>query len=232
MLKLPGNVYIEKSNQDTEILTFGKSKEVSDIDTKEGVSRFGGLMRQPSYSQAYLKAAKVLRDKAVDAEELDEFGLPIFYLVRHSVELKIKGLLEMAYDILDMTQHLYPERITTGAQPSNGERRRLKKCHDLDALLRDLKKSCSSLELEIPEKQFSGVLDLILEYEIDPTWSRYSKSDKGSHVLEEVVLPIVQITENTEKLFDVLSYNQPDDFESLESELYFMFSSLTSKTKE
>lgn len=232
MTKLSGNIYLKKSNKETEILTFGKSEEVSKKDTKEGLSRFGGFMRQPSYSQAYLKSAKIVRDQAVEAEELDELGLPVFYLVRHSVELKIKDLLEMVYDILDMTRQLYPDRPSIDSFPSNGQRNRLKKSHDLDSLFKDLKKSCIYLNVDVPEKHFSDVINIILEHEINPTWSRYSKSDKGSHTSEQVIIPIVQLTENIESLFGALAYDKPDDSESLETELYFMFSSLTSRMEE
>jgi len=228
MVKLPGTIYLKNSDKESEILAFGKSIDITDSDFKEGISRFGGFMRQPSYAHAYLKAAKIVLERAVDSEELDELGLPVFYLVRHTMELKLKGLLEMAYDILEMSIECYPNKYTVDILPSSRQRNRLKKSHDLDKLFNDLKMSCNTLDIEIPEEVFSSVMDLIREYEINPTWSRYSKSENGSHVGEEVVLPIVQLASSLEKLFEVVSYDQEDHSESLESELYFMFTSLTS----
>jgi hypothetical protein len=228
MVKLPGSVYLKKTNKETDILTFGKSPEISEKDFKEGISRFGGFMRQPSYSQAYLKSAKIVLDKATDSGEFDELGLPIFYLVRHALELKIKGLLEMAYDVLEMTLECYPNRGANEILPSKGQRDRLKKSHDLGGLFEDLKKSCAALGVRIPEDSFLEVIGLISDHEINPTWSRYSKSHDGAHVDEEVLLPIVQLVKNLEILFEVVSYEQLEGTDSLESELYFMFSSLTS----
>lgn len=192
MAKLPGSIFLKDSDKETEILTFEKPPGTSEKDTEEGVSRFGGFMRQPSYSQAYFKAAKIVLDKALHAEELDELGLPIFYLVRHTVELKLKSLLAMAYDILDMAMVCYPTEYTPDKVPSRGQRDRLNKSHNLERLFSDLEKSCSTLNINIPEKQFVAVIDLIKEYEVNPTWSRYSSSGHGAHVENEVQLPIVQ----------------------------------------
>jgi hypothetical protein len=138
----------------------------------------------------------------------------------------------MAYDILDMAMVCYPTEYTPDKVPSRGQRDRLNKSHNLERLFSDLEKSCSTLNINIPEKQFVAVIDLIKEYEVNPTWSRYSSSGHGAHVENEVQLPIVQLTNNLGELFEVVSYAQPDDSESLESELYFMFSSLTSRMEE
>lgn len=42
--------------------------EISEKYSKGGVSRFDGFMRQPSYSQAYLKTAKIVQNKALEVE--------------------------------------------------------------------------------------------------------------------------------------------------------------------
>lgn len=232
MAKLPGTIYLKTPDKETDILTFGKSLEVSEKDSKEGLSRFGGFARQPSYAQAYLKAANIVLDKAQDIGELDELGLPIFYLVRHTLELKIKSLLEMTYEIFDMTLKCFPDRYSAAVLPSISQKKRLKESHDLEKLFRDLGKSCNTLGISVPMESFLSVISIICEFEINPTWSRYSKSDSDFHVEKEVALPIIQLARNLETLFEVLSYEQPDDAESLESELYILFTSLNTRLEE
>lgn len=232
MAKLPGTVYLKDPDKQTDILTFGKSREDYDNDAKNGISRFGGFSRQPSYSQAYLKSAKIVLNKAIDDGELDELGLPVFYLIRHALELKLKGILEMAYDVLDMSLECHPTRFTIEMLPSKEQKDRLKSKHDLDCLFTDLKKSCKFLEVNVPEKEFSDVINFIAKYETNDTWSRYSKSKSGCHVRNEVILPIVQLAQYLERLFEKIAYEQADDSDSLESELYSKFSLLTSIIEE
>jgi len=224
MIKLLSNIFLKTPKQETEILCFGKSKEISDKDSKAGISRFGGFMREPNYSQAYLKATKAVLDNALNTNELDELGLPIFYLARHTIELKIKELLELAYDTHDMNIKLYPNKHAAHISVSKQQRSKLGNSHNIEYLFNDLKKTCTALDINTPEKYFSPVIRLITEYETHSTWSRYSKSKLGSHVKNEVALPIVQLVQNLEELFGELSYNQPDNSDSLESELYSMLS--------
>ena len=229
MVKLPGSIHLKNPNQDRDILTFGKPQEVADRDLHEGVARFGGFLRHPSYAHAYFKSAKILLENAKLKNELDEFGLPIFYLARHTIELKLKGLLEMAYDIFVMRYQLYPDMNPSEILPSKNQLERLVNSHNLDKLYRDLKQSCSKLNIEIPEKQFIDVISIINQYEVNPTWSRYSKSKDGLHVNEEIELPIVQILNYLEILFKTVSYDQESEDEKLESELNSIYTSLTSK---
>lgn len=222
MTKLPGPIYIKKPNRSTEVLTFGKPEELYERDLKDGISRFGGFLRGPNYSQAYLKSAEIVLNKAMESCELDELGLPIFYFIRHAVELEIKSILEMAYEVLKTGMECCPETYSIGLLPSGRQLRRLSKSHDLDDLFRDLKSTCASLRLEVPEEYFMSVINLITTYESNPTWSRYSKSEFGSHVDVEVLLPISGLLSRTKELFAVLSFDQEGDASSLVMDLYHM----------
>ena len=185
-------MYRKQLGQETDILICGKPKELIEKDLENGISRFGGSMRHPSYEYAYLKSARVLLDNALTNKQLDEFGLPIFYMVRHTVELKIKGLLGMGYDIFKIKHDLLGNQITQANIPSNGQIDRLQGNHDISLLYADLLGSCNKLNIDIPELLFETVIDEINRYELTPTWSRYNKSNQGSHVADEVELPIVK----------------------------------------
>ncbi|MEW5056531.1 MAG: hypothetical protein AB1Y25_02815 [Cycloclasticus sp.] len=232
MVKLLGTIYRKKTNQESEILTFGKSEEVFEKDIIDGISRFGGTMRQPNYSYAYLKSARVLLDNASVNKQLDEFGLPVFYMVRHTLELKIKDLLSLAYDILQMNHELYNNEDTKVNLPSNGQLDRLRKNHIISSLYNDLLHSCEKLEVKVPELLFSSVIKVLNHYEVNPTWSRYNKSNKGSHVADEVTLPIVKLVEDLEMIFVAVSYDSDNFKETMESELYSEFNSLMSRIED
>ncbi len=232
MTKFPERIYLKESKKEREILTFGKDKELYDKDSKNGVSRFGGFLRGPSYTHAYLKAAQVVLDEARKKEELDELGLPIFYLIRHSAELKIKGLLEMAYEIFEMRKKCYPDKYAADKLPSRGQLARLKESHDLTKIYGDLSKSCKLLNINIPEKNFSALLNLIDKYETNPTWSRYASSKFGNHVVDEIELPILKLARLAEELFEEIAFEQKDLSESLERELYSVFTSLFALMEE
>jgi hypothetical protein len=232
MVKLPSTVYLKKTNQETEILAFGKSEEVFEKDIKDGISRFGGIMRQPSYSYAYLKSSRVLLDNAVANKQLDELGLPVFYLVRHTVELKIKDLLSLAYDIFQLKHELYENEATKANLPSKGQFERLGNKHILSSLYTDLLQSCKKLTVEVPELLFSSVIDVLNHYEVNPTWSRYNKSNQGHHVAHEVALPIVKLVEDLEAIFKAISYSTDNLQETMESELYSEFNHLMSHLED
>jgi len=194
-----------------------------DKDSTDGISRFGGVFREPSYTNAYFKAAKVLLEKAKDNGELDELGLPIFYLIRHTVELKIKSLLTIIYDICDMSRELYPEKYTDEIKPSKRQIDRLNTSHNIEKLYNDLKNCCEELEMVFLPNSLLPVLTIIKTYEINPTWSRYNRSGEGHHTKDEVTLPIIRLFDDLEKLFQELHYDNDD---SLESKLYSEYQAL------
>ncbi|MCJ8352305.1 hypothetical protein [Moritella sp.] len=219
-------IYFKKPKDEMDIIICGKSQEQISEDQKNGVSRFGGDFRQPNYSHAYFNSAKILLDNALKSEQLDEFGLPIFYMVRHTLELNLKNMLSLAYDVLKMRHELYGSQQAEDQLPSNKELKRFESSHDIAKLYTDLKSSCRKLGIGVPEKYFS-VIKSILHYEVTPTWSRYNKSNKGLHMATEVILPIVSLVKDLESLLKVVSYNIETFNGSLESELYEEFDNLT-----
>ncbi len=226
------NIYLKQPGQETDIITFGKPKELIEKDLENGVSRFGGDMRQPCYAYAYLKSARVLLDNAIANKQLDEFGLPIFYMVRHTVELKIKDLLGLAYDLFKMKHELIDNQVTLSNIPSKGQFDRLESKHNIKSLYADLLGSCNKLNIEVPELRFNAVIDAIECYEITPTWSRYIKSNRGLHVSDEVELPIVKLVEDLEGLFRMVSYDTDSYQETIESELNSEFNHLMSRIED
>lgn len=135
----------------------------------------------------------------------------------------------MAYEVLTTGMECCPETYSVDMLPSGRQLRRLSKSHDLDDLFRDLKSTCASLRLEVPEKHFISVINFITTYESNPTWSRYSKSDFGSHVDVEVLLPISELLSRAKELFAVLSFDQEGDASSLVMDLYHMINSRISE---
>ncbi|HHF2979031.1 TPA: hypothetical protein ACPJ0Q_004659 [Vibrio diabolicus] len=225
-------IYAKKPEQETDILTFGKPEELIEKDIENGISRFGGSMRQPSYAFAYIKSARVLLDNAIATRQLDEFGLPIFYMVRHSIELKIKDLLGLAYDVFKMKHELFNNQITLANLPSKGQFDRLERKHNIQSLYADLLGSCNKLEINVPDLLFKNVIDAIHHYEVTPTWSRYIKSDRGLHVAKEIELPIVKLVEDLEVLFKAVSYDTNGYQETVSSELYSEFNHLMSRIED
>ncbi|WP_414931055.1 hypothetical protein [Vibrio europaeus] len=219
-------IHFKEPKGNMDVIVFGKNKEQELEDIQNGISRFGGGFRQPSYSFAYFKSAKVLLENAVSNNELDELGLPIFYMVRHSFELNLKGLLGMAYEILKMRHELYGTERTEVDLPSGKQLKRFETSHELDKLYRDLVTTCKLMDVSIPTEVFDTVLESILRFEVAPTWSRYHSSNKGLHVADEVALPIVQIVNDLETLFSVVTYDTSGSVETIESVLYSEFNSL------
>ncbi len=225
-------ITLKPSDQEDDILIFGKPKEQIAQDLENGISRFGGTFREPSYSKAYLKSARVLLNNAIEKNQLDEFGLPIFYMVRHATELKIKDILGMAYDVLKMRYELHNTESAFNELPSKKQLDRLKQSHDIGLLYGDLKRTGKTFDLIIPSSAFETVVELVKRYEVTPTWSRYSKSDKGLHVGKEVELPIVKLVQDSEYLFKAVSFNNDDVQETIVSELYSEFSFLMTQLND
>ncbi|EOV0113730.1 hypothetical protein ACOIXV_003173 [Vibrio parahaemolyticus] len=222
-------IYVKSAIQESEIIVFGKSEEQITQDIESGLSRFGGNFRQPSYSRAYLNSAKVLLGNAISTKQLDEYGLPIFYMARHALELKLKDLLGLAYDVLKMRDELYKSKRSKEELPSNKRLKRFETSHDIGKLYQDLKHSCAQLDIDIPNTAFTTVIENIQSHEVTPTWSRYNKSDKGLHVANEVVLPIVRLVKDLESLFKAVSCDLDGYGDTVESELYSEFNHLTGR---
>lgn len=218
--------YSKDSTQESDIIIFGKSDEQTELDFEKGISRFGGNFREPCYTRAYLNSAKVLLDNAILTKQLDEFGLPIFYMVRHATELKLKDLLSLAYDALKMRYEVYKNDQCKAELPSNNQLKRTHGSHDINKLYDDLILSCAKLNIVVPNFLFEPVINSIQAYEVTPTWSRYHKSNEVLHVENEVKLPIVQLVEDLESMFKGVSYDFEEHIDTLESDLYHEFNHL------
>lgn len=125
MVKLPGEAYLKSPDRSERVLIFGKSNEKIQIDLENGISRFGGFFREPNYSEAHLISAGILLENAKQRDELDELGLPIFYLSRHAMELKLKDLLSLAYEICDLRRGASQISNINQNIPTNGQ---IKRC--------------------------------------------------------------------------------------------------------
>ncbi len=225
MAKLPAEAYLKSPEKSERVLTFGKSEEQEQSDLKKGIARFGGFFRQPSYSEAYLKSAEILLNNATQKNELDELGLPIFYLSRHAMELKIKDLLSFSYEICDLRS-----RLNRGAKdvPTDKQRDRLSTSHNLRSLYDDLCRTLENLSVDLPGASFTAFIGLVERYESNPTWSRYDKHKGISHVGNEVAVPIVKMVEDLGQLFRTIEFEAEGENETLETELYYIFSNLNS----
>lgn len=219
-------IYSKDSKQESDVIVFGKSEEQIAQDLENGVSRFGGNFREPCYSRAYLNSAKVLLDNAISTNQLDEFGLPIFYMVRHATELKLKDLLGLAYDVLKMRHDLDGSEKSEAELPSNKQLKRFEGSHEINKLYDDLKVNCKKLDAVVPNFLFDPVVESIHRYEVAPTWSRYHKSNKGLHVANEIELPIVRLVKDLEAMFKGVSYDFENHTDTLESGLYHEFNHL------
>ena len=159
-------IYSKGSKQDTDVIVFGKPEDQVTQDLENGVSRFGGSFREPCYSRAYLNSAKVLLNNAISTNQLDEFGLPIFYMVRHATELKLKDLLGLAYDALKMRHEL--DESEKSELPSNKQIKRFEGSHEISKLYDDLKVNCKKLDISMPSFLFDPVVESIERYEVHP----------------------------------------------------------------
>lgn len=203
MVKFTPPIYINPSQQSDEVISFGKDPELQEIDLKNGLSRLGGIWRPPSYTKAYLRAARVLIREALEKNDLDQLGLPIFYLHRHALELFIKELLESMYDIADLRYELYKTDNASEQRPTKKARDRLNSCHNLKSLHEDLTSSSFKLGFPNPPESIGNLVKILEHTESEPTWSRYPKSRKGkdnSHLSNEVVIPSREIHDALERV--------------------------------
>src|SRR5262245_39156883 len=89
----------------------------------------GGVFNQPDYLAAYCEAARVL----METGRLKQLAMPILYLQRHTVELLLKKLRDVAHHVIKSMQEIQQakgEPVMTFTEP------RKKYDHDLGELLR------------------------------------------------------------------------------------------------
>jgi hypothetical protein len=232
VVKLPAPIYSKLKGDDAEVLVFGKSPQTAEDDRRKQLARFGGPWRQPAYDRAYLRAARVLSETAKLNDDLDQLGLPIFYLQRHALELFIKGLLHMLYDIADMRQQLVASHGLKLWLPSEGQFKRLATEHKLAKLLADLIKTSHALDVIGPPKIIGDTVDLFERYEVEPTWARYPQSQKGTvYLTKETLVPTIDMQTATERVFEEIGF-KTDDPEPFEPALYYEWNSLMGRIHE
>ena len=232
MVKIDPTIYLKPSHQDDEVIIFGKSPELEEKDLKDGVSRIGGMGRVPNYTKAYLRAARLLIKEASEKNDLDQLGLPIFYLHRHSLELFIKNLLDMLYDIASMRYELNPTSQTKEHLPSKAQLKRLTSEHELAPLHNDLTSVSTLLGFGRPPESIEAMVKMIATYETEPTWSRYLKPrHKNSKVYleNEVVIPSLEMHAALERAVKEIGFDFEASPETFETSLYFEWNSLTTR---
>lgn len=229
MPKVDPPIYLNSPNHDNEVIVFGKSQEQEAEDFRNGVARLGGRWRQPNYARAYLRAARVLITDAQTKNDLDQLALPIFYLQRHALELLLKSLLGLLYDVARMRFDLCQSLKNRNNLPSNSAVERLTKSHSLRALNDDLKKSSARLQIAGYPSELQNLINEIEKYEINPTWSRYPNSGvagTNAHLAIEVALPLVELHKRVEKVIRDVAFDIDTGGETFEAFIYYEWNSL------
>ena len=218
--------YTKCELENDEVIVFGKGPSLQRADNDAGVARFGGEWRAPNYQKAYLRAARVLIAQAQGSNDLDQLALPIFYLLRHAVELFIKGWLKMLYDIELWRQ----DGAATRSAIEKNSLVRLADSHNLTMLCSDFYAAVTRLGYgELIDGSLKCLTEALQCHEVDPTWSRYptslsSRQSSGSE--DEVVLPIVELHARMESILQALEVDFVNDSSTLGGEIYFEWSAL------
>jgi len=221
MPKFDTPAFIKPTDPSGDVIVFGKEPVQEQQDLLNGVARFGGTWRTPSYQLAYQKAARMLIRHGISEKCLDDIALPAFYMLRHSLELLLKRLLYWLYEEADFQR----ERIGDKDDPlSQGQRDRLSKSHNLRSLLRDLETASRQFRHGEPPPEISKAVEQLSAFELSDTWSRYevTKSKDGKtlhHVKEEVEVPLLAICDVMEALKQTVGYRMDDD-STYECQLY------------
>lgn len=221
------SMHTKPVTEDECVFFFEKPIEQKKNDMEQGVSRFGGELRHPNYTRAYLRAARILIENSTNNDELDQIGLPVFFLLRHSLELFIKSILNILYDMSDIQKKL---KFETTYDISKEKSKRLYNSHSLGGLNDDLKDACLFFRYEFNKDQLNELIDEISRYESNPSWSRYAKSkEKRCHLDKEAVVPIVGIYRKIKIIIDSLDcrlFPFPDKEFTLLEKIYDDYNSL------
>ncbi len=190
-------IYFKQNGENEDIIVFDKSPELRIEDCKKGLSRFGGTWRAPCYLHAYFRSTDILLNQGIFEDCLDDIGLPLFYMQRHTTELLIKRLLSWVYEIAKFSVELGLDNYDI---PSKGQQKRFNECHKLTGLFNDLASSTKKFGFQEPPPELDELVKTLTKFERTETWSRYNKSKiKGgeviNHVQTEVALPLVDLQE-------------------------------------
>jgi hypothetical protein len=202
------SVFIKPPDSRGNVIVFGKSPDIAASDSENGVARFGGTWRAPSYVLSYMKSAAILVDHGVREGTLDDIALPAFYMQRHALELFLKRLLSWIYDVADFRLRIGHDNrgVPTATQTD-----RYKRGHNLDSLLKDLRNTSTHFGFGEPPSEIAYLVRQVSSFEMTDTWSRYERSERKDktvvhHVKKEVVLPIVDIQMDLETLYSNVAH--------------------------
>lgn len=173
MAKFDPPIHIKQPDEDDKIIVFGKSPALKEMDVEKGIARFGGPWRTPSYLHAYLRSADILVNEGVRTKTLDDLGLPIFYIQRHTLELLLKRLLSWVYEIAEFRNEL---GIETFRIPDDHQKAHFKKSHNLAELCKDLEVTTKAFSFGKLPEELAVVVKRFVEIEMTETWSRYETS--------------------------------------------------------
>lgn len=212
--------YIKGPEESDDVIMFGKEPAQEAEDLVNGVARFGGLWRSPSYMNAYVRAADILISSAIDRRALDDVGLPSFYLQRHATELLVKRLLGWLHEIA--AYKLQSGEDTKGV-PTAAQRELRTGSHNLGKLWQDLNVTATHFGFAPPPVQIGELVAELTAFEKTATWARYERSEKKGvvihHVEHEVAVPLLQIQRRLEEVARLTSYRVGED-DTYEQALY------------
>lgn len=220
-------IYIKPVHPKGDVIVFGNPPELELADAANGIARFGGAWRSPSYFQAYLRAADVLVSHGAATDTLDDIGLPTFYMQRHALELLIKRFLSWVYE--------YAEAIGNKAVPTNNQRKRFKNSHCISKLLEDLRNTCRYYGFSEPPEELGALVKEVESFEASETWARYESSESKNHgvlhhLKDEAVVPLVALQKKLEAVASNSAFRF-DGTEAYENELYYAWSDATDTTE-
>lgn len=184
-----------------KILIFGREeREVSEGELP--AAQIGGPLRSPNYPLSYLLAAWHTINAAKDAKHLDHVALPAAYLQRHSFELALKQLIEVAYIIHQDSQWIAALRMDSQAvRPKQLE---VPWKHELDILMDTLAEALKAINYEPVPEEIVDMGQRLMEIEASvPTRLRYPKIRKHEPSLPDSVEFALEATQkDLEDLFE------------------------------
>lgn len=220
-------LYLTKYPKKNYVYVGGKPEEKTATDFQNGDARMGGFWRSPNYLESYLTAAELLIEQGVKRQDYDDIGLPTFFLQRHATELLLKRLLKWCIDIVELKAELVPE---AGHRVPSTCRKALNGSHDLQALLKFLKRVAGLAGEDPPPSNLENLVGLLTQVEKDHHWSRYGHGNRNNktvfHHQVEATIPIVELQKLLEEVANsILSRSMGD--ETYENELYSTWHGLT-----
>lgn len=178
-----------------------KAPDQHQEDIEQGQARLGGFWRRPQYDAAYVQAARVLIEHGQVSGTLDEIALPALFLQRHALELRLKVLLEMAFDI---------GKLKCDKGPSDPEFELLRSKHSIQELLKQLGCSCAEFGLPVPPHQLVDFCDALAAVETDDFMARYPQTWKKKRAtyrfVDEVIIPVAELQAQLEEALSATSY--------------------------